>query len=191
MPTRDSTRQLLVDAAMRRFATQGFDQTTVDEIAADAGVSRMTFFRAFATKEQVVFPDHEAMIAGLTSRLAAAAPDDWAVVLPDAARRVLAHYVDEGVVARRRYRLTSTVDALRQFELGMVARYQRAFRAYLSQVGRPAGEDAGLWAELLAAATVTAHNVVLRRTLRGETDDPFGALDHAMREVIARFQAAP
>lgn len=49
------TREALRAAARRLFARQGFDATTVDQIAAEAGVSRTTFFRYFPTKEAVVF----------------------------------------------------------------------------------------------------------------------------------------
>lgn len=49
------TREALRVAALRLFRTKGFDRTTVDDIAVEAGVSRTTFFRYFATKEAVVF----------------------------------------------------------------------------------------------------------------------------------------
>jgi AcrR family transcriptional regulator len=39
---------------MALFLKQGFDKTTVDQIAAEAGLSRTSFFRYFATKEEVV-----------------------------------------------------------------------------------------------------------------------------------------
>ncbi|MGH3872708.1 MAG: TetR family transcriptional regulator [Pseudonocardiaceae bacterium] len=64
------TRQLIQAHALRLFLAQGYDATTVEEIATAAGVSHMTFFRYFPTKESVVdTDDHDPMIAELiTSR---------------------------------------------------------------------------------------------------------------------------
>ena len=53
---KDATRRALVRAANARFHTKGFDATTIDEICADADVSRRTFFRYFANKEALAFP---------------------------------------------------------------------------------------------------------------------------------------
>jgi len=48
------TRQAIRAAAMRLFTAQGYDKTTVEQIAHEAEVSHTTFFRYFQTKEQVV-----------------------------------------------------------------------------------------------------------------------------------------
>jgi AcrR family transcriptional regulator len=49
-----AVRAEIAAVAMRLFVEQGFEKTTVDQIAAEAGLSRTSFFRYFATKEDVV-----------------------------------------------------------------------------------------------------------------------------------------
>jgi AcrR family transcriptional regulator len=51
------TRQRLQETAVRLFTERGFDNVTVEEVARAAGVSHMTFFRYFPTKESVVVHD--------------------------------------------------------------------------------------------------------------------------------------
>lgn len=51
------TRQRLQEEAIRLFSEHGFDRVTVEEVASAAGVSHMTFFRHFPTKESVVLDD--------------------------------------------------------------------------------------------------------------------------------------
>ncbi|WP_392675071.1 TetR family transcriptional regulator [Streptomyces sp. LN785] len=112
------------------------------------------------------------------------------VAVSDAVRLVLLHYLDEGGLARRRYVLTSKVAALRDREIASVARYQRLFREFIADWMGDSAQSASLRAELMSAAVVAAHNHVLRRWLRGETTDPVGEVDEAMREVLALFPAA-
>ncbi|MFC4071968.1 TetR family transcriptional regulator [Actinoplanes subglobosus] len=52
--TRQAMRAEVSAVATRLFAEQGCDNTTVEQIAAEAGLSRTTFFRYFGTKEDVV-----------------------------------------------------------------------------------------------------------------------------------------
>ncbi|WP_405451068.1 TetR family transcriptional regulator [Streptomyces erythrochromogenes] len=51
------TRRTIQEHALRLFLEQGYQNTTVEEISAAAGVSHMTFFRYFPTKEAVVESD--------------------------------------------------------------------------------------------------------------------------------------
>ncbi|RMQ47659.1 putative HTH-type transcriptional regulator TcmR [Pseudomonas cichorii] len=52
--TRLAMRAEVSDVAFRLFAEQGFEKTTVDQIASEAGLSRTTLFRYFGTKEEIV-----------------------------------------------------------------------------------------------------------------------------------------
>jgi len=60
---RAEVRRDLVAAAVRLFHERGYEITTVDDIAAAAGVGRRTFFRYFRSKEDAISPDHEAALA--------------------------------------------------------------------------------------------------------------------------------
>ncbi|MEU4452436.1 helix-turn-helix domain-containing protein [Nocardioides sp. NPDC023903] len=53
MQTRAVVRSLLARTALELFAAQGYDETTVDEVAAAAGVSRRTLFNYFRSKEDL------------------------------------------------------------------------------------------------------------------------------------------
>lgn len=49
------TRQRIVETAIRLFAERGFDNVTIDQIAADADVGKGTIYNYFATKETILF----------------------------------------------------------------------------------------------------------------------------------------
>jgi AcrR family transcriptional regulator len=70
-----ATRDRIRASALRLFREQGYDATTVEQIAADAGVSHMTFFRYFPAKEDVALSDsYDPLIAGLLEQTPAGWP---------------------------------------------------------------------------------------------------------------------
>ncbi|MEV5343159.1 TetR family transcriptional regulator [Streptomyces sp. NPDC052676] len=185
-------RDALVAAAFRLFLERGYEQTTVDDIVALAGVGRRSFFRYFPSKEDVVFPDHERCLADMEAFLAAGTEDEEPVArVCDAARLVLRMYAENPAFSVQRYRLTKQVPGLRAYELSVVWRYERALAEYLR--GRFAGRrDGTLRADVIAAAVVAAHNNALRSWLRSDGQGDAGAaVDHALGFVQSAFGGGP
>src|SRR5438046_8720250 len=63
LPVRERTRRAvrgeLAQLAVRLFVEKGYDETTIDDLAAAAGMSRRTFFRYFASKQHLVIGRYE------------------------------------------------------------------------------------------------------------------------------------
>ena len=55
--SREAAYAEITSIAMQLFLDQGFEQTTIDQIASSAGISRRSFFRYFGTKEDIVLGD--------------------------------------------------------------------------------------------------------------------------------------
>jgi AcrR family transcriptional regulator len=71
----ERTREALRRAALVRFLAQGVEDTTAEQIAADAGVSLRTFYRHFTSKHDLLFADYDAGLHWFRRALAAR-PDD-------------------------------------------------------------------------------------------------------------------
>ena len=72
----ERTREALRRAAVVRFLAQGVEDTSAEQIAADAGVSLRTFYRHFASKHDLLFADYDAGLHWFRAALAARAPEE-------------------------------------------------------------------------------------------------------------------
>ena len=75
LPVRERTRRAvrgeLAQLAVSLFVEKGYDETTIDDLAAAAGMSKRTFFRYFASKEELVMGKYEVLGEQLAEDLAA------------------------------------------------------------------------------------------------------------------------
>jgi AcrR family transcriptional regulator len=73
---KEKTRLALEAAALELFERDGFEATTVEAIAAACDVSPRTFFRYFASKDEVLHAEADARLARLVARLLNRPPDE-------------------------------------------------------------------------------------------------------------------
>ena len=110
---RSTSRRELQLIALRLFAEWGFENTTIEQIAAAAGVTERTFFRYFPTKAGVLWAEFETEVRTIRAALASV-PDDMPMM--DAIRGAVVaanHYRAEDVPEMRlRMNLVATVPAL-------------------------------------------------------------------------------
>jgi AcrR family transcriptional regulator len=111
----------LQQAALVRFLAQGVEDTSAEQIAADAGVSLRTFYRHFASKHDLLFADYDAGLHWFRSALAARSPDESLVDSVQTA--IMAFPYDVDAVAK--------IAALRAQELepGRIVRHIRQVEA--------------------------------------------------------------
>mgnify|MGYP006182937953 CR=1 FL=1 len=71
---RRATRQRIAEVGLQLFLTNGYESTTLDAIAAEAGISRRTFFSYFKSKDDVILSWQEAGWASIHSELLQVSP---------------------------------------------------------------------------------------------------------------------
>ena len=177
MPRAERRAQIL-DAATRAFARTGFAATSLDTIAAEAGVSHVILYRHFASKNDL----YRAVLDRASMRLADAVGVDHydeatipsllraAAADPDAFRLLFRH-------AAREAEFRDVVDAMRSTSTEIALRH-------LTEI--PAGPWRRWAAQLLPIVTLEA---VIAWLDNGQPD-PDSAADHIGAAIDAFIQAA-
>lgn len=137
---RDLTRARLLSVALDLFDGRGYDNTTVAQIAAAAGVAEMTYFRHFATKDAVLVDDpYDPVIASVVAQQ----PRDLSAL--ERTRRgfeiALAQLSsDEDEAVRRRLRIVAAHPDLRASTYAATQATHAAVVAALIDTGTPEAE---------------------------------------------------
>jgi AcrR family transcriptional regulator len=132
---RRETRRQIAETGLRLFLANGYEQTTLDAIAAEAGISRRTFFAYFKSKEDILFVWQHQGWSAVWEDLRAVSPDEnpldaiRAVFLSHLAR----HANDEMRAIDRLLRSSETLRARKQ---AAYEEYERALFATLCEVWR-------------------------------------------------------
>ena len=131
---RARTRQALVEAATDLFERNGYDATTVADIAAAAEIGTRTFFSYFASKEEVLFPETDRRLGASLEAITNRGPDDGpAEVLLRALRRVGEDSDDlSGRLAALRLRFSREVPVVRGRGLQIQWETQREIARHLA-----------------------------------------------------------
>src|SRR5579863_10032675 len=183
---RITSREELEQAAFALFAARGFEATTVDEIAAAAGIGRRTFFRYFPSKNDIPWGAFESELERMRVRLKACPPE---VPLMDAIRVALIDFnqvpAPQIPLHRRRMELILRVPTL-------LAHSTLRFTAWRAVIAEFAAERTGARPDDLAPQTI-AHAVLgvsvaaYEHWLDRPADDLGALLDDAMRQLAAAF----
>lgn len=172
------TRAAIQEAALRLFVGQGYEATTVEQVSAAAGVSHMTFFRYFPTKESVVeSDDYDPLITELIAHRPAT--EDPLTALHAALRHGLAAVLPtdrEALLIRTR--LVLSTPALRARNAENQYATQQMFADVLA--AREGHDRSSLRINVLAAAALAAFTTALTAWVDGEgADDLVGLVDAA------------
>ena len=167
-------RDTLAKAALELFSEKGFERTTVDEIAARAGISRRSFFRYFTSKEEAAFPKQNERLAQFRELLQHHDVQRHGVgAVREACVAIGRHYVAERPERLARQQLVDSSTALRTFEQAADVEMENILVEELSRLGAAGNEaERARRARIFAASVLGLVRVVLR-----EWFDSDGSLD--------------
>jgi TetR/AcrR family transcriptional regulator, regulator of mycofactocin system len=185
---RATSRADLEQAAFALFAARGFDATTVDEIAAAAGIGRRTFFRYFPSKNDIPWGAFEDELERMRVRLKASPPE---VPLADAIRVALIDFnrVTPAQVPlhRRRMELILRVPTLLAHSTLRFTAWRDVVAEFVAE--RTGGRQDDLAPQVIAHAVLGVAIAAYEHWLDDPESDLGTLLDNAMRQFSAFFGA--
>jgi AcrR family transcriptional regulator len=156
---RAETQRVIQDHAVRLFAERGYDATTVADVAEAAGVSAMTVYRHFPTKEDLVLLDQRnELVAGLVAASPATDPVVRRVSRALVASAEAMATTDDTPSLLARLRLMTATPALRAKHLDSHYALQRAIVDALE----PAPEEAFRTQAAVSACLGAMHTALVR-----------------------------
>jgi AcrR family transcriptional regulator len=166
----DFVRGAIWDAAVDLFVAQGFDDTTVDDIARAAGVSKRSFFRYFSSKNDLMGQGIVTYATHITDAIRACPPTPSALeIVRHTVRQVAATAAAQPRVRKIAHVAQSSV-AAREAQLSRVAELEdRVAEAYRVRCRTPARDR--LTPRLLSELTVSILDVTFREWLSHDDED--------------------
>ncbi len=175
---KEATRRALADAALRLFVEVGFDETTVEAIAAEVHVAPRTFHRYFARKEDVLFADAPRRVETLRRALASRPADE---PLLESVRAgigvVFADLADEREREIRRSTVLHVNPVVRAANLRYLDEWSAVLAQHVAHREGMAPDDA--WPLLVARCAVAAASIARTRWI-----EHGGELESLMAETF-------
>ena len=181
---RKRTAADLEEAALELFSAKGFDAVTIDDIAAAADVSRRTFFRYFASKEDVILSDHPRRLGELQAALDRRPDDEPALTaLRHAILSLAGTFEEQREQMLRRFRLVTTTPALEARSLCLQRNWETAVTAMLAERMKvEPSED--LRPGVVAATTMAAMRIATANWLAGGGQEDLPAIVEASLDLL-------
>ncbi|MFO0726576.1 MAG: TetR family transcriptional regulator [Myxococcota bacterium] len=183
-----NARERLMEAAMALFQERGYDQTTVEDIAARAGLTERTFFRYFSDKREVLFSGasqlSELVLGAIDAAAESMAPLEVVVAAFQASSEM---FEQRRAFARRRQALIARHAELQERELIKLSTMAVQISAALRRRG-----VAKASADLIAETGVTIFKNAFERWVNGDKKrDLAHHLGAAMNELRAATGETP
>lgn len=159
------TRRTLVEIAHRRFAKQGYDQTTLEEICDEAEVSIRTLLRYFRSKEELALAGYREALEDLREAFAARGPEKSTLAVWREQVRANAARITNSKEHVRFRRFVESVPVLKAALAGIMSEYEQLLaEEFAREAGRKPAED--LEGHLVAATLVAGHSAAVRHWIR-------------------------